>query len=178
MNLEYLTLYARRRDIMKVAMLQEIQVNRVWQMTYEAEVRAFYFGDLASRYTRRKQIITGMSFFLSSGAAATILASSPKWVPISLSAVAAILTAYSISVNLDRKALTMAKLHSTWNRLAVEYERLWHHWYQDDAQTILEELQDRSIEASESGTEAPYDERLLDKWAERAYNKYNSSAAA
>jgi len=159
-------------------MLTESQTNRVWQDAFEAEVRAFYFGDLAARYIRQKQIITGVSFFLSSGAAATLIARSPSLIPVILSIIAAVLSAYSISSNLDKRALSMSKLHSTWNRLAVEYDRLWNHWYEDEAERQLVELQDRSIAASEAGTEPPYDEPLLEKWGKVASEKYKNRLAA
>ncbi|MGH8335666.1 MAG: hypothetical protein ACRETL_02305, partial [Gammaproteobacteria bacterium] len=45
--------------------LTDFQINRVWEHMLAAESRALYFGDLASRYTRRKQWITGVSFFFS-----------------------------------------------------------------------------------------------------------------
>jgi len=48
-------------------MLSEAQIKRVWDNMLAAETRALYFGDLASRYTRQKQWIAGISFFLSSG---------------------------------------------------------------------------------------------------------------
>ena len=44
--------------------LTEHQANRVWEKRVEAEVRSLYFADLANRFTVRKQIITGASFFL------------------------------------------------------------------------------------------------------------------
>jgi len=58
-------------------MLTEAQANRVWQRMVEAEVRSFYFADLASSYNRLKQILNGATFFLSSGAAATVIAKMP-----------------------------------------------------------------------------------------------------
>jgi hypothetical protein len=54
-------------------MLSEFQINRVWENMLAAETRSLYFGDLASRYTRKKQWITGLSFFLSFGAAASFI---------------------------------------------------------------------------------------------------------
>ena len=53
-------------------MLNEFQQTKAWEGLLNAEARSLYFGDLASRYTRHKQWITGVSFFFSSGAAATI----------------------------------------------------------------------------------------------------------
>jgi hypothetical protein len=147
--------------------LTEAHVDRVWQWMIEAEVRSYYFGELASRDTKKKQIITGLSFFLSSGAAAT-LAAKLYWAPLILASIAAVLTAYSVAVGLDKRAIAMAKLHHQWNVLSADYERLWHHWYEDDAEERLDEILRRDREASQTGTvEAPYDESLIDKWQDR-----------
>ena len=154
------------------------QANRVWEKMAEAEVRSLYFGELAARYTRRKQIISGLSLFLSSGAAATLVAGWPDWLPALAAAIVAAITAYSIAANLDRAAVTMANLHATWNHLADDYKHLWHRWYEDDAEEDLARLLTRAREASEKGsTEAPYDQRLLDKWQEHVYSQYSPAAA-
>src|SRR5476651_2449766 len=108
-------------------MLSEFQTTQVWENMLAAETRALYFADLASRYTRTKQIITGLSFFLASGAAASLVGKLPQWVPLVSSAVVAILSAYSMAVGLDRKISTMAKLHSSWNLISIEYEKLYNH---------------------------------------------------
>jgi hypothetical protein len=137
-------------------MLTEAQANRVWERMVEAEVRSLYFGDLANRYTRRKQIISGLSFFLSSGAAATIIAKAPDWVP----------------VGLDRYISSMTKLHCGWNELASAYERLWNRWRADDAERIFEELIKRGMDLSELATEMPYREKLMDKWRDLVYSRF------
>lgn len=124
-----------------MAALTEDQANRVWEKMFEAEVRSFYFGDLAATYTKRKQVITAVSFLLSSGAAATAAAHASWWYPLITSAISAILTGYSIAVGLDRKAATMAKLRSSWDRLRGSYERLWDHWFEPGAEAQLESLQ-------------------------------------
>lgn len=160
-------------------MLTDGQVKRVWEKMIEAEVRSLYFGDLAARYTKQKQIITGVAFFLSSGAAATLASKTNYWFPLSMSALSALLTAYSIAVGLDRKVATMAKLHSLWSQLEAGYDRLWNHWYEEDAEKQFKELLKRGREASEMGTtEAPYDERLIDKWEDRVYARYGANATA
>ena len=160
-------------------MLTEGEANRVWEKMIEAEVRSYYFGELAARYSKQKQIITGLSFFLSSGAAATLGAKAPAWIPLVFSAVAAFLAAYSIAVNLDKRITNMAKLHYEWNHLASDYERLWSHWYGQDAEQRLEELLKRAREASEKGTtEAPYKPDLIEKWSQFVNDRYQSAAAA
>lgn len=59
-------------------MLSEFEISRVWENMLAAETRSFYFADLASRYTRTKQWITGGSFFFASGAAATVVGKEPQ----------------------------------------------------------------------------------------------------
>jgi hypothetical protein len=148
-------------------MLNEEQTNRVWEKMLSARVRSFYFGDLAARYTARKQWITGLSFVLSSGAAATALARMPVWVTSTSAILASILTAYSMAVGLDKAAPQMAKLHYAWNQLDAEYHRLWIHWYEEEAEKTFDELQRRSADVSQMSTDAPFREKLIAKWEDR-----------
>jgi hypothetical protein len=159
-------------------MLTEDQANRVWEKMFEAEVRSLYFADLAAYYTRNKQIITGLSFLLSSGAAATVAARTSFWFPLVTSAISAALSGYSIAVGLDRKAAAMARLHSSWNALQAGYERLWYHWSEDDAEGKFDALQKRARDASETGSvEAPYDAPRIEKWTHCVSERYEQRAA-
>lgn len=151
-------------------MLTHEQIEDVWKWQIYAETRALYFADLANLYTRQKQWITGASFFFSSGAAATVLAKSPAIVPIALSVAVALVTAYSIAVNLDSKIRTMAKLHFAWTQIADGYKRLWNHTYADDAESELEDLQRREAEFSElASTDAPNDPKRMERWEDHVF---------
>jgi len=70
------------------------QVTHVWEEKVQAAVRSLYFGELASSFTRQKQLMSGATFFLSSGAAATVIAKFPVWVPAALAVISAIAAAY------------------------------------------------------------------------------------
>ena len=155
-------------------MLTEFQRTRAWEGLLSAETRSLYFGDLASRYTRQKQWITGVSFFFSSGAAATIIGRAPTWVPVVLALTVAAATAYSIAVNLDRRIATMAKLHSNWSKIAAEYSRLWNHTSDQDAEDQLDAIINSEREPSElATTEAPNDQELLGQWQDRVFRMYH-----
>ena len=155
-------------------MLNEFQTTRVWENMLAAETRSLYYGDLASRYTRRKQWITGLSFFLSSGAAATLIGKAPEWVPVLLSVLVAGITAYSMAVSLDRRIGTLARLHSAWNRIAQEYGRLWNHTSDQDAEDQMAKIIDMEREPSElATTDAPNDQKLLGKWQDRVFSLYH-----
>ena len=158
-------------------MLTENQVGRVWQRMFEAEVRSLYFADLAARHSRRKRIITGVIFFLSSGAAAALVGALPALIPIALSLIVAILTAYSIAVNLDMRISTLSKLHYEWNRLDSEYERLWHHWRDDDAEDVLDDLVKRASDVSVIATEFPVDEEQIGKWTKFVQSRLSRVSA-
>ena len=74
----------------------------------------------------------------------------------------------------------MARLHYQWNHLNADYEQLWNHMQDDNAERTLEDLRKRARELSEVGTEMPLDEKLLHKWEDRVFARYelaNTSAA-
>jgi hypothetical protein len=159
-------------------MLTESQISDVWEGQVSAEVRSLYFGDLASVYTRRKQWITGLSFFLSSGAAATLIAKLPVWVPIALSMIVALITAYAVAVNLDSKIRTMAKLHYAWNQIGNDYRRLWNHTYSEDAESEFAEILRREMEFSElATTDAPNDSKRMQHWTDQVFKLYRLEIA-
>jgi hypothetical protein len=150
--------------------LTQDQINRVWENMLAAETRSLYFGDLTNRYTRRKQWIIGLSFFFSSGAAATVIAKAPDIVPATLALATAAITAYSMAINLDGRIGTLAKLHSLWNQIAEDFDRLWNHAYDEDAEDQLKELFRREREASElATTDAPNNQKLLAEWQQRVF---------
>jgi len=159
-------------------MLTEDQINDVWEGQISAEVRALYFGDLASVYSTRKQWITGISFFLSSGAAATLIARMPVWLPIVCSTTVAVITAYAVAVNLDSKIRTMAKLHYAWTQIGNDYKRLWNDVYREDAGLQLQDLQRRELEFSElATTDAPNDPKRLSRWQDQVFKLHRLEGA-
>lgn len=155
-------------------MLDEFQRTKVWESLLAAEARSLYFGDLARRYTRRKQVITGIAFFLSSGAAASLIGNLPSWVPLAASFVVAATTAYSIALNLDGRISTVVKLHASWIRIAEEYSRLWSHTGDQDAENRLDQIIEMEREPSVlAATDAPNDQKLLGEWQDRVFALYH-----
>ena len=154
-------------------MLTEAQINGAWRKMAEAEVRALYFGELASKCMQLKQWIVAVSFVLSSGAALTALGEwTPMWFPGLLSLAITVLMGYSIGFKLDDRASEMARLHSSWDHLADDYEHLWNRWYEPDAERVLVELQRRARELSEAGTKAPYKSDRVEYWGSHVYSSY------
>lgn len=153
-------------------------INGVWERMISAEVRSLYFADLARRYTVQKQWIVGISFFLSSAAAASLGAQAPTWMPLIMAAIVAVLSAYSMAVGLDRKAQTMAKLHYSWLQVETDYERLWNHVHSEEAEADFEQLVQRERELSQlATTDAPNNVRLLEKWEDHVFRQRGLSPA-
>jgi len=155
-------------------MLSENQITSVWERQISAEVRSLYFGELASKYARKKQVITFLVFFLSSGSAATLIAKLPAWVPITLSIIASVITAYTIAVDLDVTIRTMARFHSSWSELALGYESLWSNIHADDAAITFEVLAKRERDLSElATTDAPNNQKRLSYWQDVVFRQHN-----
>ncbi len=159
-------------------MLTEEQITGVWERQISAEVRALYFADIATRYTTQKQWISGASFFLASGAAATLLSKSPAWVPILLACLTALLSAYSVARGLDGATRTMSKFQFSWSELASGYEALWNNIYADEAGTRLELLVSRERDlSSQASTEAPNDQKRMAHWQTQVFRQHHLETA-
>jgi hypothetical protein len=159
-------------------MLTANQIDDVWEGTISSEVRSLYFGDLANIYSTRKQWISGISFFLASGAFATMLGKLPVWIPITCSLIVALANAYSVAVGLDSKIRTMAKLHYAWQQIGNDYNRLWNHTYDDDAEAQFEDLQRRQLEISElATTDAPNNTKKLSHWQDVVFKLHRLESA-
>jgi hypothetical protein len=154
------------------------RINNVWERMISAEVRSLYFADLTATYSRRKQWIAGLSFFLSSAAAAALVAKAPTWAPLIMATVVAVLSSYSISGGLERKVQTLAKLHYSWHRLATDYDRLWNNLYDDEAAIELARLVNSERDLSQlAATEAPYDPPRMEKWEDHVFQQHGLTTA-
>jgi len=159
-------------------MLSEVQLDLVWREMLDAEWRSLYYADLANAMTRRKQWIMGCILFLSSGAAVTAFAKQPAWLSSFLAMGVAGLTAYLISANLEGALATLQKLHSAWARIQNDYERLWSHTFDDDAELELGRIQERGRAASALGMTASYQGKRVAKWQEWVDRLHSTSYAA
>ncbi len=154
------------------------QAGRVWEKMLEAKVRSLYCADMASRRTKRKQWILGLSFVLSSGAAVTAFGGLAPWVPATLAILVAALTGYSIAASLDQSILALSRLHGSWNQLQNEYERLWCRWYEDHADNRFEGLPHRVSELSETAsTGSPWKPDVMSEWERVVYSRLSVESA-
>jgi len=154
-------------------MLSEDQITDVWERKLAAEVRFLYFAELASKYSQKKQWITFTTLFLSSGAAGSLLARSPIWVPTTLSVLVAVITAYTIAINLDLTIRSMSKLQTSWSELMESYQMLWDNVHSGDAQITLGSLTKRERALAElAATDAPNNQKRLAYWQDYVHRQH------
>lgn len=159
-----------------MAQLTEAQVEQLWQNKMAAEARANYFAEIASIESIRKRWITGGSFILGSATVVTILSKCPPWSSVLCSALIAIANGYQIAIGQDGKIRTAGKLHLGWLKLEHNYERLWSHTGDNDAESILQECLDCERELSETAaTEIGHKQKRWLYWLDKVHKKYEAA---
>src|SRR3989442_9049084 len=119
-------------------MLTDAQRTTVWEEWLSAEIRANYFGDLASTYYHRQRLINWLTLLFSSGAVAALLPKlSIAWLPAVLAALAAATSLFSLVSQYVKNAVDCSDLHSRWNKIAAEYQDIWINPEADDAPARL-----------------------------------------
>jgi hypothetical protein len=158
-------------------MLNEIQRKRLWEDLLLAEARAYYFGDLATRYHRAQQILTCITLILSSGAMVTAVAAiGYTWIAPLLALAASGLTFYSLVAQNHKREADAADLHMRWSRLARSYERLWEDMYAADALTRLNALEDSDPDLSKPAFGLPWDRKRMRRWQEHVERLHSTAA--
>ncbi len=155
-------------------MLTQPQIDTVWQSKMTAEARANYFGDLASRESFIKRVLTFVSFIGSSSAFVTILVKHPN-IAAAQALLVAIANGYSIAINQDSRIKTLGKLHLQWLQLEHSYDRLWSHTYDEDPESALDECLRREVDLSETAaTEVNHNEKRWVKWLDIVHKKHDT----
>ena len=143
---------------------------------FEAEVRSYYYGDLASRYTRWKKLTTAASFLLSSVAAALVLGGVwQEYLPAVLSLIVALVSGLSIGFSLDEQVMRIVRLRHSWSQVADRYQQLWNRWKDDNAETVLLNLQQQTRELSDEGVNTPYRENLMSRWYNHVLSRHSEA---
>jgi hypothetical protein len=156
-------------------MLTDAQIERLWTRKLEAEARALYFAEVANDEATIRRCITGGTFILGSAVIVTLTTHLPGWVPILVTAIITIANGYQIAVNQESKIKTAGKLHLGWERIECDYDRLWSHTGDEDAERRLQDLQERERDLSETGaTEIGLNNKRWRKWWDRTCAKYAS----
>jgi len=155
-------------------MLTEGQVHSVGDRLIEAETRTYYFGDLTVLYSQQRQIVTVISFFLSLGSVATLLAKTPSWIPLILSLIVVLANVYSLAFDLDLKMRMMAELNRSWAEVASAYEQIWRDPNTEAAEALYKQLREKERDLSTmASTGVPNHKKRMAKWHHRVLELRN-----
>ena len=145
--------------------LAELEACGVRQKSFDAEVKALYFADLAYRAKRKKYRLEEISLFVNC-VAMIALAVNLRMVSFGILTASLFIGAYAIASYEDWTVTTLTMLHSRWNSLNWDYEQLSHKWKDDDASRALEALDHRAKLAEQTGSEIRINKRLIEQWYE------------
>jgi hypothetical protein len=137
-------------------MLTPLQQRRLWEEWFYAEVRAYYFADLAGRFDRRQRLVTWLSLFGASGALVaalgTILAGRWPWLPGLVALLPSGLGFYALVADNPHRAAECRSLYEGWSTLAADRSQLWDDMYGEDAPARLAAMEARGRSLSSRGT--------------------------
>jgi hypothetical protein len=144
-------------------MLSDSQLQRVRANMFAAQARAYYFAQLASRYSERKRFIAAATFCLALASVVSMVFLFAKWVPLTLTSAVVFITVYTLSSGLDCKAMTMVRLYAGWSEINQDYQRVLGFQFESE---VLEECLGRIARREKAVfqfgvREAPIDERLM-----------------
>jgi len=150
-----------------MGMLSEFQQDELWRNWISAEIRADYFADMRSRYSRLHDWLIWSTLFFSGGTVFAVTANLPAkygWLKPALALITTALSLLSVVMQNPKKTAECADLHFKWNRLATEYQALWNNVYSDDAEPKFEGLVEKEAELSKASLTIPNKRRLVEKW--------------
>ncbi len=163
-------------------MLSPRQQKDVWEEWLSSEIRANYFADLSYRYQRKQRIATWLTLAFSSGAFLTLIADAlppaGAWVRPALALVTVALSLWLLVAQNQRSTTDCSDLHFRWNSLAHQYEALWDRMYSPDADTVLQNLKQKTAELSKSSIAFTNDPKLMVKWQDHVMKHHAADVAA
>ncbi|MBI4479560.1 MAG: hypothetical protein HY651_06015 [Acidobacteria bacterium] len=163
-------------------MLTQMQQKNVWEGWLSAEMRAYYFAEMANRYQTLQRVLTWLTLIFSSSAAVAVLSDGApegfEWIRGALVLLTAAVSLLALVQQNQKRATDCSDLHFRWNRLASEFESLWDNVYAEDAATKLALLEEKAAELSRSSTAFPYKKRVMLKWQIHVERQHGVSAVA
>jgi hypothetical protein len=142
--------------------------RRVWDEMLFAGMRASYFGELVDRCQKRERIIRVAVLVSSSGAAATVLSSAPKWLKLGFPIAAACGSFWLVFSQYGLMAREAAELHPGWSLAESHYQSLWNRLDSPEAEREFDRIYEQANVLSKSGTGFPYHAKRLEHWLDHA----------
>jgi hypothetical protein len=140
----------------------------VWEEMIFANMRANYFAELVSHYQKIEKTLRVVSLVSSSGAAATVLTAAPDWIKIGFPIIAAFVSLWLLFSQYGMMSRDAADLHVGWDGLAGDYERLWNHLEDPNAEALYYQIYERGESLSKTGTRFPNRKKRVSYWMDHS----------
>ncbi len=142
----------------------------VWEEMLFASMRANYFSELLRTYQTRDKWLRVAILVASSGAVATALPEISTWAKL-LAPILAVFGSFWLLISqYSMLARDAADLHSGWSGLARDYERLWSHLDDSQAEAQFHQIYEYGESLSKTGAKFPYKAKRLEYWLHQAGN--------
>jgi len=142
----------------------------VWEEMLFANMRANYFAELLRTHQRRDKWLRVGTLVASSGAVATTLPEISGWAKL-LAPILAVFGSFGLLISqYSVLAGDAADLHSGWSGLAGDYERLWIHLDDPQAEAKFHQIYECGESLSKTGAKFPYKAKRLEYWLDQAGN--------
>ena len=151
---------------MDLAILRKI----VWEEMLCGNMRANYFAELLRTYQRRDKWLRVGILVASSGAVATALPEISAWTKLLAPILAVSGSIWLLISQYSSLARDAADLHSGWSGLARDYERLWSHLDDPQAEAKFHQIYECGESLSKTGAKFPYKAKRLEYWLDQAGN--------
>ena len=140
----------------------------VWEEMLCADMRANYFAELLRTYQKRDKWIRVGVLLASSGAVVTALSEMSAWIKLLAPIVAAAGSFWLLISQYSTLARDAADLHSGWAGLAKDYEHLWNHLKEPQAEATFEQIHERGESLAKMAAKFPYKAKRLEFWLDQA----------
>ena len=136
----------------------------VWEEMVYANMRASYFGDLVRVYQHRDQYIRIAVLLLTSGSMATAVLSLDQNVRLILPVLATAGSLWLLLSQYSALSRDAGELSLDWGNFAKEYERLWNHLADPNAEASYEQIYENAGKLTKQGAKFPQRGKRLEHW--------------
>ena len=149
---------------MDIAILHKI----VWEEMIFANMRAKYFADLVRVYQERDKWVRVAVLVLTSGSMATAMLSLDQNLKVGLLILATIGSLWLLLSQYSTLSRDAGDLSVEWGRIANEYERVWNHLYDPEAEANYQRIYADADKLTKPGAKFPKSGKRLNYWFEHS----------
>jgi hypothetical protein len=141
----------------------------VWEEMLFADMRSNYFAELVRHYLTLDKWLRVATLVAASGTVGTALAQADyAGIRLAVPIVATAVSLWLLISQYGSMARDASDLHSGWNAIKRDYERLWNNLSSSSAEEEYHRIYDEAEVLSKSGTKFPNKTKRLSHWLDEA----------